>query len=264
MPRPTPSRPRAPLLWVGVVAAAILVLPLIGFLLLWLFPWFFPGCGHDRADLEYFAALRGDETGMTREQQIAHMDQAILLAPKRAFLYETRAGYWVDLRRFDRARQDFDRAIELLDRPYARFRRALASCQAGEIERSLGDFDTAIARQPSNGQFYRGRSLARSAVHDSMGALADAERLVAIEPQRAESWYARGVARMRFGRDREAVEDFDRAAAIRPELVYVIEARAQALDRVGDHDAARRDLADAARGREEQSGCAACLDPFRY
>ena len=169
MPRPTPSRPRAPLLWVGVVAAAILVLPLIGFLLLWLFPWFFPGCGHDRADLEYFAALRGDETGMTREQQIAHMDQAILLAPKRAFLYETRAGYWVDLRRFDRARQDFDRAIELLDRPYARFRRALASCQAGEIERSLGDFDTAIARQPSNGQFYRGRSLARSAVHDSMG-----------------------------------------------------------------------------------------------
>jgi tetratricopeptide (TPR) repeat protein len=260
MPRSTFSRPRAPLLWVGVAGAAILVLPLVGMVLLWVSP----DCGHDRADREYFAALRGEETGLTREQQIAHLDQAILLAPKRAFFYETRAGYWIDLRDFDRARQDLDRAIELVDRPYSHFMRGLASCQAGEIERSLGDFDTAIARQPSNGQFYRGRSLARSAVGDSTGALADAQRLVAMEPQRGESWYARGVARTRFGRDREAIEDFDRAAAIRPELVYVVEARARALDRLGDQDAARRDFEDAARMREEQAGCAACLDPFRY
>ena len=256
----TKSRPPALLYWVGVGATAILVLPLIGLVLL----WFFPGFGHDRADGEYFAALKGEETGMTRVQQIAHVEEAIRLAPKRGYLYETRAGYWIDLRRFDRAREDLDHAIELVDRPYARFMRGMAACQAGDVARSLGDFDTAIARQPSNGQFYRGRSLARSAVGDSVGALADAERLLTLEPQRAESWYARGVARTRWGRDREAIVDFDRAAAIRPELVYVVEARAQALDRLGDREAARRDGDAVARMREEQAGCPPCLDPFRY
>jgi len=256
-PRP---RPRAPLLWVGLAAAAILVLPVVGFVLL----SFFPDFGHDRADREYFAALRGEEEGMTREQQISHLDQAILLAPRRASLYETRAGYWVDLRRFDRALPDFDRGIELLDRPYARFRRGLALCQDGQIERSLGDFDTAIAGQPSNFQFYRGRSLARAAIGDGQGALADAQRLVAGLPQQAESYHARGVALEQLGREREALEDFDRAAAMRPELVYVVEAQSRALDRIGDHEGARLSQDAAARLRLEQSGCAACLDPFRY
>jgi len=256
----TRSRPGALVHWVGGVAAAILVLPLVGLFLL----WFFPGCGHDRADREYFVALKGEEMGLTREQQIAHVDEAIRLAPKRAYLYETRAGYWIDQRRFDRAREDLDRAIELVDRPYARFMRAMAACQAGDVARALDDFDNAIARQPANGQFYRGRSLARSAIGDSAGALADAERLMTLEPQRAESWYARGVARTRWGRDREAVADFDRAATIRPELVYVVEARAQALDRLGDREAARRDGDAVARMREEQAGCPPCLDPFRY
>jgi hypothetical protein len=78
----TKSRPGALLHRVGVLAAAILVLPLVGLFLL----WFFPGCGHNQADREYFAALKGEETGLTREQQIDHLDQAIRLAPKRAYL----------------------------------------------------------------------------------------------------------------------------------------------------------------------------------
>ena len=40
------------------------------------------GCGSDLADQEYFAALDGEEKGMTREEQIAHMDRAIRLAPE--------------------------------------------------------------------------------------------------------------------------------------------------------------------------------------
>ena len=75
------------------------------------------GCGHDAADRDYFAALDGEEKGMTREQQIALIDRAIFLAPKRAYYYETRAGYWIDLRQFDHALADLDRAIAMVDRP---------------------------------------------------------------------------------------------------------------------------------------------------
>jgi tetratricopeptide (TPR) repeat protein len=121
------------------------------------------GCGSDEAEREYLAMLRGDETGMSPAERLAHLDRAISLAPGRAHYYETRAVYWIDLRQFDRARSDLDRDIELLPRPYAYYLRGLATCQSGEIARSLSDFDTAIAGQPDNTQFYRGRSLARAA-----------------------------------------------------------------------------------------------------
>ena len=222
------------------------------------------GCGRDLADREYFAALDGEEKGMTREEQIAHMDRAIRLAPERGFYYDTRGGYYIDSRQFERALSDLDQSIELAPRPYAYYMRGLASCQAGEVARALADFDTAIAQQPENGQFYRGRSLARAATGDAVGALQDALSLVAALPQQGESYYARGVARVLWGHDAEAVADFDRALSIRPELVYVIEARAKAHERLGDMAQVRADREAAEQLRVKQSGCAPCLDPFRH
>ena len=107
------------------------------------------GSGHDMADRAYLAALKGEENGMTREQQIALIDQAIAIRPERAYYYDTRAGYRIDLRRFDLALADFDRSIALSDRPYARFMRGLARCEAGNPAGALADFDTAIVRQPA-------------------------------------------------------------------------------------------------------------------
>src|SRR5262249_27682514 len=184
------------------------------------------GCGHDAADREYFAALRGEETGMTREEQIAHIDRAVILVPTRASYYETRAIYRIDLRQYDRAHADMDRAIALVDAPYLRFLRALVTCELGDCAGSLADFDEAIARQPANAQFYRGRSLARARVGDARGALADADHLVTTAPQMAESHYARGVALAGLGRTREALPEFDRATSIRPDLGDVLDARA--------------------------------------
>ncbi len=222
------------------------------------------GCGHDAADREYIAALRGEEEGMTREQQIALIDRAIAIKPGRAWYYETRGGYRVDTKQFDRALSDFNRAIELAPRPYLYYRRGLTLCQAGEIERAIPDFDRAIEGQSENTQFYRGRSLARAALGNASGALADAEQLVKRAPQQAESWYARGVALALLGRDADAVVDFTQARAIRPELVYVVEARAQSFERLGQRENARSDQDTLARLRADNAGCAMCLDPFRY
>jgi tetratricopeptide (TPR) repeat protein len=222
------------------------------------------GCGRDAADREYFTALEGDEKGLSREEQIAHISRAIALAPRRAWYYELRAGYETDHRDFAAALADLDRAIAMIDRPYAHFSRGLVLCQSGRYAASIADFDTAIARQPTNDQFYRGRSLARAALGDAVGALNDAERLIALAPQRAESYHARGVAFAMLGHDREALADFDRAAAIRPELVYVADARVRLLRRMGDEIVTAAAMRQAAELRERESGCAACLDPFRY
>jgi len=222
------------------------------------------GCGHDAADRKYLAALDGEETGLTREQEMALIDEAIALEPRRAYYYDTRAGYWIGFRQFDRALADLDRSIALNDRPYARFMRGLARCEAGDPAGALADFDTAILRQPANTQFYRGRSLARAATGDAAGAMSDAEHLVSAAPQWAESFYARAVACSMLGRDRDAIADLDRAASMRPELVYVVETRAAVLERAGEMERARADRETLVHLRAEREGCAACFDPFRY
>jgi len=221
-------------------------------------------CGPDQAHREYLSALRGEETGMTREEQIAHVTRAIELHPERTEYWETRATYEIDIRDFGRARSDLDRAVENADRPYVRFLRGLVSCQMGEPARSLADFDAAIAGQPENSQFYRGRSLARSQLGDPEGGLVDAEQLVTLSPQVASSYYARGVALAGLGRDREALRDFGEALGRGPELVYPLYARADALERLGRHDESVADREAAKRRQLEQSACALCLDPFRY
>jgi tetratricopeptide (TPR) repeat protein len=201
---------------------------------------------------------------MTREEQIAHLDRAIAASPRRAVYWETRAIYRIDLRDFVRARADLDEAIRLDDRPYLRFLRGLVACQAGEPRRALRDFDAAIAGHPENSQFYRGRSLARTATGDPTRGLDDADHLVTVARQQAESHHARGLALAALGRHTEAIAEYDTALTQRPELVYPLASRARSLDALGRTALAHADRARAARRAEEESGCAPCLDPFRY
>jgi len=201
---------------------------------------------------------------MTRIEQIERLDRAIARAPDRAWYRETHAIYCIDIHRFEQATADLDTAIVLADRPYLRFLRGLVTCQRGEYGRSLADFDLAIAGQPENSQFYRGRALARAAVGRHQEALVDAQRLVTLAPQQGESYYARGVALSGLGRDRDAVTDFDESLRRRPELVYPLRARAASYERLGDGSRAAADRDEARRKEEHESNYAICLDPFRY
>lgn len=221
-------------------------------------------CSRDPAEREYLAALRGEEQGMSREQQIARIDRAIALAPGRAWYREIRAIYSIDLRRFDAAEASLDTAVQLDDRPYLRFLRGLVSCQRGRFQESLPDFDAAIRDEPENAQFYRGRSLARSKVGMKKEALKDAEQLLALAPQTGEAHYVMGVALSGLGRYKDAVAAFEQGLRLRPELIYPLEARAEALDHLGEHTLAANDREEVERRRRRDSGCAVCQDPFRY
>jgi tetratricopeptide (TPR) repeat protein len=201
---------------------------------------------------------------MTREEQLAHIDRAIALRPGRASYHETHAIYSIDLRRYDVAAADLDAAIRITDQPYLRFLRGLVSCQRGEYEASLADFDRAIAEQPKNTQYYRGRSLARSRTGRYREALEDANHLVAELPQQGESHYALGTALAGLGRSREAILAFDESLRRRPELIYPLRARAALYEQLGDSVRATSDFGEIDRREREESGWAVLEDPFRY
>ena len=221
-------------------------------------------CGMDAAEREYMTALQGEETGMGRERQIEHIERAIAMRPDRAWYRETHAIYSIDVKRYEVAAADLDTAIQLADRPYLRFLRGLVTCERGLHEASLRDFDRAIAEQPKNSQFYRGRSLARSAVGRYAPALEDAEQLLKMVPQQGETYYALGVAQAGLGRLPEAISNFDESLRRRPELIYPLHARSAAYASVGDSARAAADLEAIERRMHEASHCALCVDPFRY
>jgi len=184
------------------------------------------GCGRDAADQEYFAVLGGDETGMSESEMRARIDRAIALAPERAAYWQKRAGLRVGAGDLAGAEADLDRAIQLRDRPFLRFERGLVRARRGDFEAARDDLDAAIAAQPDNPQFYRGRALVLVALGEAPAARADADRLIEREPRHGESFYVRGRALALVGRHAEAVADYDEALRRRPDLYYVLRARA--------------------------------------
>ncbi|HVP30515.1 MAG TPA: hypothetical protein VMW35_15265 [Myxococcota bacterium] len=225
-------------------------------------------CGRDEADREYFAALAGEKRGASPAELLPHVDRAIFLAPERASYWEKRGGYRTAMGDLVGAEADLDRAIVLADRPYLRFERGLVRCKAGRCAEALADFDVAIAAQPENAQFYRGRALARVAAGRAEAGLEDAERLIALASANGESFYPRGVALAALGRLDGALADFDETLRRRPDLVYPLLARAACLERLGDTARAAADRAEAkAQGAgtvRPGEGCGVCFDPLHF
>jgi tetratricopeptide (TPR) repeat protein len=221
------------------------------------------GC-RDEARDAYFAYLRSDEDGSSPERRRALIERAVELAPGNAAHLETRAVHFVDARDFERALTDLDQAIALEDRPYLRYLRGLVRCQNRQCAMALPDFDLAIAGQPENAQFHRGRALARVDQGDAEGGLADADRLLALQPSHPGALHARGVALAALGRDEEALAALDAQIALRPDLVYPVRDRAEVRMRLGDAQGAAADRERAQQLAREHEGCAPCLDPFRY
>jgi tetratricopeptide (TPR) repeat protein len=221
------------------------------------------GCA-DEAHRELLLALGGDENGLSYEEQIVHLDRAIALAPDRLSYRVTRARTFIDMRRFDRAIADLDFTLARREHAYEHYMRGLARCQQGRPAQALPDFDRAIALQPENSQFYRGRALARVELGRTDDALDDAETLVRLAPNHGHSYYTRGRALHAAGRPAAALEDLDRVVAMRPELVFPREARAEVREALGDPEGAAADRAEVERMTAQGRPVWAWVDPFRY
>ncbi|UPT74565.1 MAG: hypothetical protein M0D55_02190 [Elusimicrobiota bacterium] len=220
------------------------------------------GCGRDAAEKVYFDSLHGGKNGMSAADQLKLLDEAIALRPDRAWYLERRATLYVDLRDFAKARPNFDRAIELADRAYLRYARALASCQEGRIREALPDFDRAIERQPKNLQFYRGRGLARAETGDLRGARADAAFLLAKVPHWHDGHWLMGRVEELSGRRAAAIPFYEKALSIRPELIFPRRALVRCLRATGKIGEADVQAAEAAR--RERNASVSYADPFRY
>ena len=100
---------------------------------------------------------------------------------------------------------------------------------AGEYDRAIADYTTAIQLKPDYAEAYNDRGFAYYLKGDAERAIADYTRAIALRPNYPKAYNSRGVAYMAHGYGAAtSVPDFDRAIALDPNFRYAYINRANA------------------------------------
>jgi len=122
---------------------------------------------------------------------------------------ENRGYAYDELGEYQRALQDYDRAIEL-DPNYAKayHNRGIAYDELGEYQRALQDYGCAIELDPNYAKAYHNRGDAYSELGEYQRALQDYDRAIELDPNYAISYYNRGDAYLRLKNTPQARDDY--------------------------------------------------------
>ena len=121
----------------------------------------------------------------------------------------------LQMRQYDRAIRDFDRALALEPGLVVAWRqRALAYRSKGDYERALADFEQAILLAPSDARLYTDRGVAYELLGDYPSAIRDFNRAIAFKPNHAAAIEGRGRTYFYLGNFAQAAADLQRGLAL--------------------------------------------------
>jgi tetratricopeptide (TPR) repeat protein len=155
-------------------------------------------------------------------------DAAIRLDPRHAPAFSGRGRAYHLEGDDDRALADCTRAVRLDPRlAEAYCHRAAALCGKGESARAVADCDTALRLEPGCALAYSTRARARLLGGDADGALRDGDEAIWLDRKLAEAHLYRGQAHARKEEHRQAVDDYTHALRLDPRLAEAYRARAE-------------------------------------
>ena len=163
-------------------------------------------------------------------------------------------------RRFDDAKRDFDKFLEVQPRHFGALNLiAVVSMQHGEFKEAAGYLRRAIAIDARSDGTHYNFGMALTALGSLSDALAAFSTALAINPRAPETWNSRGAALSQLERHVEALADFDKAISLRADFAEAFYNKGKSLalcrrshDALTAFDAALRikpDLAEAWIGR---------------
>ncbi|WP_190140734.1 tetratricopeptide repeat protein, partial [Streptomyces longispororuber] len=188
---------------------------------------------------DLLAALDGD--GLAGALGLL-LDRAGLEPGQRALAYAVRGRVRRGNGDHDRSLADYDEALALdpeLVRAHVGRAHTLGRLRAHEA--ALADLDRADALAPDRVATLRTRGEFHRILHHFDEALRDLDRAVELDPADAYARASRGAARQAVGRYDEALADLDRALELRPEYAWALVKRARVHESLGQRE---RQLAD--------------------
>ncbi len=176
-----------------------------------------PGNGYALTQRAAAYAALGDQ-GKAIADLTAKADADVTANPDAASPYLDRGNLMLDIRRFDDAIKDFDKALSL---------------------------------EPKNAMALADRGMARAWKGDLEAASTDLNAAFAIDPKNVVVFRARGLIAQQKGAWRDAIAAYTSALQLEPSSGFALGHRAEAARAAGDNEAALRDAAAAIK---QQSG----------
>jgi tetratricopeptide (TPR) repeat protein len=201
-----------------------------------------------------------------KEKAIKYYDDALKINPNFAETWYNKGRTLGFDRRFDEARECFERAVELdpKNKEYQEFKklaleelypkdavayneRGFAYIKKGDYDRAISDFNKAIRLDPQYVAAYYNRGFAYSEKGDYDRAIADHSEATRLDPQLGIAYFGRGFAYNDKGDYDHAISDLNKAIRLEPQFAMAYNARGFAYNEKGDYDRAISDLTEAIR-----------------
>lgn len=134
--------------------------------------------------------------------------------------YNNRGNAYDEIGQFNRAVQDYDRAVSLDPNDAAAFiNRGVAYGNLGQYSLSLGDYDRAIELSPNNPTAWQNRCDAKARAGEFSDALPDCQQALRLDPDNAIATYSRGLIYEGKGDTVAAINHYRRALNLNPNLL---------------------------------------------
>ena len=126
--------------------------------------------------------------------------------------YNNRGLDYANLGKYDKAIEDFNKAIELNpDLAVAYYNRGNTYVELGEYDRAIKDYDKAIELNKDYAVAYNNRGFAYVGLGKYNRAIEDFNKAIKLNPDDAKAYYNRGLAYAELGEHERAREDMLRA-----------------------------------------------------
>lgn len=177
------------------------------------------------------------------ERAIEDFSRAIRLKPKYERALFQRANAYYDHGEYDRAIEDYSRTIRLSpDLAQAYFHRGRAYLARGENDRAVEDYTQVLRLQPNDAGAFNERGIAYARLGRYARAVEDFSRVIRLKPKEAAGYYDRGMAYRAQGDSERAIEDYTQAIRLDPNLAQAFNNRGNAYADRGDYSRAEADF----------------------
>lgn len=163
------------------------------------------------------AALDQSADGEELRARAQALSARLRATPKDAVLYTRRGETWFRLHEFDRAIEDFNRAIALdRNQDDAWYGRGMAYGRSGEVQKGIDDLSVYIERNPKSSPAYTKRGVRYLWLGDLDRAGSDLRQAIALDPRNAEAHDDLGVVYAQRGDYDAALRHFSTTVRLDP------------------------------------------------
>ncbi len=180
------------------------------------------------------------------------LNQFIEKYPEHARGYYERAQFFAKLREYDKAIEDYGRAIALNPEFAQAYNyRGNAYRNKGMLDEAIADYDRAIAVDPDFSYPFNNRGNAYRAKGELDKAVEDYTHAIELDPKGYYAYNNRALVHRDRGELEKALEDYDKAIEIEPDFATIIVNRGRIYETLGNREKAMADYDRAVKADRE-------------